>query len=499
MKKTVKIFSLVFMMILFVFSFQSAAASKTLVSANAPEIKSIHNVEGAVEISWKAMKNAKAYEVYKKNTSGKWVKCAEVSSKIKSYKDSKVKSGKTYYYKIRAVLKNEKSAYANKSYMYLSAPTVKSTVCKTNGIYIKWNKSTKATGYVVYRQEDGSDKWKKVAKIDGNTPEFTDKNVKSGTNYTYKVKQLCGEYVSAAKKEGTKVCFLSSPKTFSVSNSPNGVTLKWSKVAGAKGYAVWRKTAGETQWKKIGVSKGENKTAYTDKKTVYGKKNYYKVRAYISSEKYGAFTACDSVYSIDPNKPVVALTYDDGPYTPVTNRILDTLEKCGARATFFVVGSRVAEYSDCIKRENALGCEIGNHTYNHINLPSASDSTIINEISKTDSLIKKYSGQEVKIVRAPGGAVSQRVKNTVSHPLVNWSVDTLDWSHRTASKTVANIKSKVKDGSIVLMHDLYPSTASATETIVPYLVKEGYQLVTVSEMMEVKGINMTAGALYRNA
>jgi len=196
---------------------------------------------------------------------------------------------------------------------------------------------------------------------------------------------------------------------------------------------------------------------------------------------------------------MVALTYDDGPYTPVTNQILDVLEEYNGRATFFVVGSRVPTYKDCIKREASLGCEIGNHTYNHTILTSVNASTIKSEIADTNAAVKNITGQAPKIVRTPGGAVNSTVKANVKYPMFNWSVDTLDWKYRNSSSVVSSIKNNVRDGSIVLMHDLYGSTGTATEQIVPWLVKNGYQLVTVSELMAVKGIDVQKGQLYTRA
>lgn len=173
------------------------------------------------------------------------------------------------------------------------------------------------------------------------------------------------------------------------------------------------------------------------------------------------------------------------------------MEKNNARATFFVVGSRVNTYSDCIKREASLGCEIANHTYNHTILTSASDSVIKSEIQRTNDAVKKLTGRSPVLVRAPGGSVNARVKNAVKYPLIGWSVDTEDW--KNSSGVVPEVKRHVKDGSIVLMHDLYGSTASAVETLVPWLVNQGYQLVTVSELMQLKGIDMQAGKVYFDA
>lgn len=496
MKKIVNVLLLSLTVIMFALSFQSLAASNHAAGKVLLETSKIYNKEGFVAVKWKKVSDAQGYEVYKKDESGKWIKCADISAKTASYKDSSVKNGKFYSYKVRAVMKDGYSSYGKASYRYLAAPSIKSAENKTNGIYIKWKKCTVATGYKVYRQTEGSTKWKCIATIDGNTPKYTDKNVKSGVNYTYRVKQICKDYISAAK-DGMKACYVAPVKALTASNSPKGITLKWSKVSGVTGYTVYRKAGGD--WKKIATVKGADRTSCIDKKASYGKKNYYKVKAYISNSKQSAYSPAASIYAVDPNKPMVALTYDDGPYRPTTNRILDTLKKYGARATFFVVGSRLSIYSDCLKAENKLGCEIACHTYNHTILTSVSADTIKSEISKTNDLVKKYTGQTVKLVRAPGGSVNQTVKNAVGYPLVNWSVDTLDWRSRNASSVVSNIKNNVSDGSIVLMHDLYESTASASETIVPWLIKKGYQLVTVSEMMDAKGIAMKNSVLYTKA
>ncbi|MGN1443092.1 MAG: polysaccharide deacetylase family protein, partial [Acutalibacteraceae bacterium] len=138
-------------------------------------------------------------------------------------------------------------------------------------------------------------------------------------------------------------------------------------------------------------------------------------------------------------------------------------------------------------------------SYNHTILTTVSDATIKSEISKTNNLVKQYTGQTVKTVRAPGGSVNDNVKKVVAYPLVNWSVDTMDWSNRNSAATYANFKANVTDGSIVLMHDLYPSTAEATKSIVTYLKQNGYQIVTVSELMDAKGVRFTSGYLYNSA
>ena len=202
----------------------------------------------------------------------------------------------------------------------------------------------------------------------------------------------------------------------------------------------------------------------------------------------------------DPSKPMVALTFDDGP-SKKTERILDVLEQYGAHATFFVVGIQLEKFPEIVKRASDLGCEIGNHTYNHKNLTKISPDEMREQINGVNRLVLEATGKEPALVRPPYGAgiKDETVKANVAYPLIMWTIDTLDWSTRDTQSTLEAIRKDVKDGSIVLMHDLYDPTAAAVETIVPELIEQGYQLVTVSEMFAAKGIALEPGKYYRKA
>lgn len=202
----------------------------------------------------------------------------------------------------------------------------------------------------------------------------------------------------------------------------------------------------------------------------------------------------------DPGKPMVALTFDDGP-SKKTERILDVLEQYGAHATFFVVGIQLEKFPEIVKRASDLGCEIGNHTYNHKNLTKISPDEMREQINGVNRLVLEATGKEPALVRPPYGAgiKDETVKANVAYPLIMWTIDTLDWSTRDTQSTLEAIRKDVKDGSIVLMHDLYDPTAAAVETIVPELIEQGYQLVTVSEMFAAKGIALEPGKYYRKA
>jgi peptidoglycan/xylan/chitin deacetylase (PgdA/CDA1 family) len=200
---------------------------------------------------------------------------------------------------------------------------------------------------------------------------------------------------------------------------------------------------------------------------------------------------------IDPSRPMVALTFDDGPYAPVGNRIMDSLAQYGGKATFFVVGNRCASYAEEMQRMVAEGHEIGNHTYSHKYLDKLGASEIQSQIQRGNEAIQAVAGVPAVIVRLPGGNKNATVLANVNAPMIMWSIDTLDWKLKNAQTTIDAVLGKVRDGDIVLMHELYSSTGDAAMQIIPALVERGYQLVTVSELAQYRG-GLESGKLYFN-
>ena len=198
------------------------------------------------------------------------------------------------------------------------------------------------------------------------------------------------------------------------------------------------------------------------------------------------------------NKKMVALTYDDGPNPKATNAILDVLEKYDARATFFDLGSLVEKYPDVVKREEALGCEVGSHSYDHKNFNKLTNAEIAADVQKTAAAFRKVLGRDPAIFRPPYGNCKDSVKKQLPMSIYLWSIDTLDWKSRDAKAIVDVVKSAGNlDGKVILMHGMYGSTAEATATLVPYLQKQGYELVTVSELVEAKhGETPQKGKIY---
>lgn len=194
---------------------------------------------------------------------------------------------------------------------------------------------------------------------------------------------------------------------------------------------------------------------------------------------------------------VVALTFDDGPFTKVTNRIIDVLLEYEAGATFFVVGSRLEMYSDTLKRLYENGFEVASHTWSHKNLNKLTEKQITKEITRTLDGLKKYIPVENVLLRPPYGSANETVRGLAKTALINWSLDSGDWKSRDAEKIIEHVLDTVQDGDIILMHDLYECTAEAVEYLVPELIERGYRPVSVSELFRIKDIPLEEGILYR--
>lgn len=199
--------------------------------------------------------------------------------------------------------------------------------------------------------------------------------------------------------------------------------------------------------------------------------------------------------SIDPGKPMAALTFDDGP-GPRTGELLDALAKYHAHATFFMLGSKVPSYPGDVKRMKELGCELGNHSYNHPDLSKMDEAGVKNQVDQTNQNIQNVAGQRATVMRPPYGAVSSVVKSAVGMPMILWNIDTLDWKTRNAQTTIDTVMEKVKDGDIILMHDIHTESVDAAIELIPKLIEKGYQLVTVSEMAAAKGSSLQNGSTY---
>jgi peptidoglycan/xylan/chitin deacetylase (PgdA/CDA1 family) len=192
----------------------------------------------------------------------------------------------------------------------------------------------------------------------------------------------------------------------------------------------------------------------------------------------------------------VALTFDDGPHPQHTSNLLEILDKENVHATFFMLGARVEYYKDITKTAYEKGHQVASHTYNHKDLTRISDATRLDEINNTISVFKNTLGVSPTMMRPPYGAFNDAVKQEANMPLALWSVDTRDWESRNADKVYNQAISNVRDGSIILMHDIYGSTVQAAARIISELKRQGYTLVTVEQLVLARGGTLEPGRVY---
>ncbi|MBW3084005.1 hypothetical protein KEM60_00188 [Austwickia sp. TVS 96-490-7B] len=186
----------------------------------------------------------------------------------------------------------------------------------------------------------------------------------------------------------------------------------------------------------------------------------------------------------------VALTFDDGP-GPQTNQLLDTLEHAGVKATFFVVGQSVAAAPEVVRREIAMGMAVGNHTWDHRQLTELNAVKQQNEVDRTNQLLQSIIGTSPTMMRPPYGAFNAKTR-ALGSSIVLWDVDTEDWKNRNTAVTTRRALATARNGSIILMHDVHPSTINAVPGIIAGLKQRGFTLVTVPELLGT----MTPGKAY---
>ena len=204
------------------------------------------------------------------------------------------------------------------------------------------------------------------------------------------------------------------------------------------------------------------------------------------------------VQEVDGAPRRVALTFDDGPNEINTKTVLDALEKYEAKATFMVIGQNInSTTGELVKREKELGCEIGNHSYSHANFKTIAPDEAQEELQKTDEAVEEYTGEKPTLIRAPYGLCENDVLCCMDRPNVSWSVDTEDWKYKDSDRLVRYVTENASDGAIVLMHDIYKTTAQAVEPILEALIEQNYEMMTVTELSAIKGVELEAGETYR--
>lgn len=190
---------------------------------------------------------------------------------------------------------------------------------------------------------------------------------------------------------------------------------------------------------------------------------------------------------VNPEEPVIALTFDDGP-SKYTKKIIDLLNQYNANATFFILGNKVETYKETLKYLLDSGNEIGNHSYNHKWLTHVTKDELLNQINETQNIIHENLNYTPKLFRPTYGSINKNIKENIKLDIILWNIDTLDWKYKNSNKIVSHVLPKIKDGKIVLMHDTYEYTYNALKILLPKLKDQGFQFVTVSELQEINKI-----------
>ena len=184
------------------------------------------------------------------------------------------------------------------------------------------------------------------------------------------------------------------------------------------------------------------------------------------------------------NRKVVALTFDDGPNPATTNQALDTLSKYGIKATFFVLGKNVSGNEEILKRMKSDGHVIGNHSWSHPVLSKLSLDEAKKQITDTEDALTKVLGSSSKLMRPPYGAITDDIRNSLDLSFIMWDVDSLDWKSKNEAAILTEIQREVKNGSIILMHDIHAETVNALPKVIDYLKGQGYDFVTIPDLLD---------------
>lgn len=203
-------------------------------------------------------------------------------------------------------------------------------------------------------------------------------------------------------------------------------------------------------------------------------------------------------HTIQKEAKLVAFTFDDGP-SKYTLDIANILEEYNASATFFEVGYNIKAHPEITKELSERGFEIANHTTDHSKLTKLTEAKYLSKINDNNAIFKELTGKDMPYLRPPYGSYNDKIKAKAGVPIVTWSLDTRDWESRNKDKVIEMVINNIKEGDIILFHDLYESTRDAVKELMPLLKEQGYQAVSVGELFKSKGITLEAGTSYRYA
>lgn len=211
----------------------------------------------------------------------------------------------------------------------------------------------------------------------------------------------------------------------------------------------------------------------------------------------GEQSSADLQLEVPPQEKLLALTFDDGPHPEHTAMLLDGLEARGVRATFFLVGCQVELAPELVERMAAGGHQIGIHTLDHVQVNGLSRTDFDRQVEGLRRVLYPLIGERELWLRPPYGIMDENTARWADGPVVLWSVDPEDWKDTNTERIVPHIVSRVRDGDIVLLHDIYPSSVEAALQVVDTLQTQGWRFVTVEQLLQLKGRAGEPGRVYR--
>lgn len=373
---------------------------------------------------------------------------------------------------------------------------------------LSWTGNEKYS-YEVYRLIPGTkDEYELTAETEKGAMSAAVDGGSEVTLNTYKVVSVKGNSRSKGRIISGYTAPLAPSDVAAKTVSADSVNLTWKASDAATGFNIlYSENENMSGAQKTSISSAEAGNAGSFAYTLTGLSSntdyYFQVQSFADITEKGyegqylsdpAQTVNAKVWrsiamdGIDVNAPMIALTFDDGPDigADITNQILDVFERYGCYATFFQLGDRAEMEPDVMKRIVAGGHEIGCHTYDHEHY---GEEVTEADIIDADDAIEEACGVRPTAFRSPGGMTTDLIKAVCAAedmPIYNWSVDSRDWEIREADSVIYLVENYAYDGGIALMHNIYYSTAEAVEVLVPRLLEEGYQLVTLSQLIQAK-------------
>lgn len=474
---------------------------------SAPSTLTLKKSSYYVNVTWSSVKGATGYRVYRAtDPEGEYKLLGTTGSGKRSFKNTSVVPGVTYYYKIAATRSGSEGATTAVKSMtpVMSKPSsFKASSASYNSIALSWGGVSGATGYVIYRSNSADGDFEEIGRTTAKS--YKDTGLTLGNTYYYKVAAyrtssgLTGIGTSSAAVSAKPA--LSAPAISSVKKqSSTALTVSWKQVSGADGYYVYRSTSANGTYSQLGKVEGGDSISFTDDGRTVNKTYYYKVRAYRNVGDAEVLSANSSYKSGKITKKVAYLTFDDGPSCN-TFKILDILDKYDVKATFFVIGKsgRDAEYKAIVARGHSIGLHTYSHNYSKV---YASESAFFKELDKISDKIYNLTGVRSNIIRFPGGSSNTVYKKYSSGLMAklkksvpakgyyyhDWNVSSGDASGNNIAKTklINNVKNGCKNKSTVniLMHDTGSSkntTVEALPAIIEYLLAQGYDIQPITE------------------